>query len=393
MSATYDLAVIGAGIHGVGVAQAAVAAGHSVIVLEQYPTLAQGSSSRSSKLIHGGLRYLESAQFGLVRESLRERAKLLELAPELVKLTPFHIPVYRDSRRPRWQLRAGLSLYAALGGFGEENRFRRIDPAEWRHLDGLTTEGLVAVYRYFDAQTDDAALTRAVMASARELGAELKMSTRVEGLRLDEDGVSLRYSENGEIRELRARAVVNAGGPWVNRVLGAVEPSQTALPVDLVQGAHLVLPGHLVKGIYYVEAADGRVIFAMPWRDNIMVGTTETPWREDPAASYPTDAEIDYLLESFGRLFPGKRRERREIVAAFAGLRVLPAGDQDAFSRPRDVILHTDPGDPARLVSIYGGKLTTYRATAAKAMKKLAGALPRREAVADTGRIRLDPVD
>ena len=394
MSEGFDLVVIGAGINGAGVAQAAAAAGNSVLVLEQYPTLAQGSSSRSSKLIHGGLRYLETAQFGLVRESLKERALLLKLAPELVKLTPFHIPVYRDSRRPRWQVRAGLGLYAALGGFGVENRFASVEREAWPELDGLSTDGLLAVFRYFDAQTDDAALTRAVMASARELGAELHMSARVEAVVLEGDGVRVRFAANGESQETHGRAVVNAGGPWVNRVLGLVDPPQNALPVDLVQGAHLVLPGHLEKGIYYVEAADGRVIFAMPWRDNIMVGTTETPWREDPAASYPTDAEIDYLLESFGRLFPAKRREKREIVAAFAGLRVLPAGeDEDAFSRPRDVILRANSGKPARIVSIYGGKLTTFRATAARALKLVAGALPRPVRNDDTARIPLRPTD
>jgi len=388
-----DLAVIGGGIQGAGVAQAAAAAGLRVIVLEQYPTLAQGSSSRSSKLIHGGLRYLETAQFGLVRESLHERALLLRLAPELVKLVPFHIPVYRDSRRPRWMLRAGLTLYAALGGFGRENRFARLGKEEWPKLDGLNREGLRAVYRYYDAQTDDAALTRAVMASAVELGADLRMSARVTSIGIESDGLRLGFTREDESGELHAAAVVNAGGPWVNRVLELAAPRQTLLPVDLVQGAHLVLPGRLTRGIYYVEADDGRVIFAMPWRDNIMVGTTETPWRDEPAASYPRDEEIDYLLASFGRLFPDQKRERREIVAAFAGLRVLPASTGEAFSRPRDVILHAPGGRDARLLSIYGGKLTTYRATAAKALKRLGAVLPKTSPRADTREVPLKPVD
>ncbi len=388
-----DLAVIGGGIHGAGVAQAAAAAGLSVTVLEQYPTLAQGSSSRSSKLIHGGLRYLETAQFGLVRESLRERALLLRLAPDLVKLVPFHIPVYSDSRRPRWMLRAGLTLYAALGGFGRENHFARLGQDEWPKLDGLNREGLRAVYRYYDAQTDDAALTRAVMASAEELGARLCMSARVCSLSIEPDGLKLEYTQGDESKQLHAAAAVNAGGPWVNQVLELARPQQHLLPIDLIQGAHLVLPGRLSQGIYYVEADDGRVIFAMPWRDNIMVGTTETPWRDEPAASFPRDDEIDYLLASFGKLFPGQKRERGEIVAAFAGLRVLPASEGEAFSRPRDVILHAPGGRDARLLSIYGGKLTTYRATAAKVLKRLNSVLPAAEARADTADIPLQPVD
>src|SRR6185436_2703518 len=170
----YDLLIIGAGIHVVGVAQAAAAAGYSVLVLEK-TALAAGTSSKSSKLIHGGLRYLETGQLRLVRESLREREILLRVAPELVHLVPFYIPVYRRTRRRPWQITVGLSLYAALGGFTSANRFARLARDEWAALDGLETRALQAVFRYHDAQTDDAALTRAVMRSAQSLGAELKM--------------------------------------------------------------------------------------------------------------------------------------------------------------------------------------------------------------------------
>ena len=393
MNTTHDLAVIGAGIHGAGVAQAAAAAGQRVLLLEQYPTLAQGTSSRSSKLVHGGLRYLETAQLGLVRESLRERAWLLTIAPELVKLLPFHIPVYRGSLRSRLKTRLGLSLYAGLGGLSRDARFTALPSAKWDRLDGLETGDLLAVFRYHDAQTDDAALTRAVVASARNLGAELLMSARVEAIALDESGVTLRYGRAGGQHEARVGAVVNAAGPWVNRVLALASPEQTALPIELVQGAHLVLPGRLERGIYYVEAPDGRVIFAMPWRSNILVGTTETPWLDDPAATYPTDAEIDYLLASFGRIFPGRRAGRGDIVAAFAGLRVLPATGGDAFRRPRDVVLFGSSPSAPRLLSVYGGKLTTYRATAAKVLAALRGSLPARKALADPLRIPLAPVD
>ena len=167
-----DVVVVGGGIHGVGVAQAAAAAGHSVLLLEK-TSLAAGTSSRSSKLIHGGLRYLESGQFHLVRESLRERRILLAIAPELVQLRPFILPLYRETRRRPWQLRVGLSIYALLGGLGPETRFGAVPRSEWTQLDGLQTRGLRKVLRYFDAQTDDAALTRAVMRSAQTLGADV----------------------------------------------------------------------------------------------------------------------------------------------------------------------------------------------------------------------------
>ncbi|MEZ6021532.1 MAG: FAD-dependent oxidoreductase [Planctomycetota bacterium] len=174
----WDVVVIGAGIQGVGAAQAMAAAGHSVRLLErEYP--AAGTSSRSSKLIHGGLRYLETWQWSLVRSSLRERAILLRIAPHLVRLVPFHIPVYRGMRRGPLTIRAGLSLYALLGGLAKDARFSKLARADWSALDGLRTDGLKAVYRYFDGQTDDAALCRAVLASACELQAEFSLGAEV----------------------------------------------------------------------------------------------------------------------------------------------------------------------------------------------------------------------
>jgi glycerol-3-phosphate dehydrogenase len=191
---TFDVAVIGAGIHGTGVAQAAAAAGHSVLLLEQ-TSVAAGSSSRSSKLIHGGLRYLETGQFGLVRESLRERGLMLRLAPELVRVQRFYIPVYAHTRRRPWQLRLGLSLYALLSSLRPESRFGTVPRSEWATLDGLDTAGLQAVFWYQDGQTDDRALTRAVRDSALQLGAQLRCPARFESARLDDDGVLLRYAQ------------------------------------------------------------------------------------------------------------------------------------------------------------------------------------------------------
>src|ERR1700704_5626535 len=170
----YDVVIVGGGIHGAGVLQAAAAAGHRALLIERQ-SLAAGTSSRSSKLIHGGLRYLETGQFALVRESLRERAIHLRIAAELVELKPFFIPVYRNTRRRPWQLKLGLWIYALLGGFDASTRFGTVPKREWSSLDGLDTQGLEAVIRYHDAQTDDASLTRAVVQSAQDLGGELAM--------------------------------------------------------------------------------------------------------------------------------------------------------------------------------------------------------------------------
>lgn len=393
MTDHYDVVVVGAGIHGAGVAQAAAARGYSVLVLEQHG-IASGTSSRSSKLIHGGLRYLEHAQLGLVYECLRERARLLRLAPALVALRDFYFPVYRHTRRRPWQLRAGLSLYALLGGLARENRFNTVPQRLWDSLDGLETADLQAVFRYQDAQTDDLALTRAVMHSAIALGAKLRMPAALLGADLGARDVVIHYGHSGETRSCSARVLVNAAGPWVNAILSKISPPSSALDIELVQGTHILVPGTLTQGIYYVEAPrDRRAVFIMPWRDDTLIGTTETPYRGDPAAVHALEEEKAYLLETLAHYFPARAvGHRADGVTAYAGLRVLPAGASTPFARSRETVLHVDRPDGPRLLSIYGGKLTAYRATADKVMDRLARSLPRRTPVADTRIMELKPV-
>jgi glycerol-3-phosphate dehydrogenase len=387
---TFDVAVIGGGIHGTGVAQAAAAAGHSVLLLEQ-TAVAAGSSSRSSKLIHGGLRYLESGQFGLVRESLRERALMLRLAPDLVRVQRFYIPVYAYTRRRPWQLRMGLSLYALLAGFTPEALFGTVPRSEWTTLDGLDTAGLQAVFWYQDGQTDDRALTRAVQHSALQLGAQLRCPARFESASLDEEGVSLRYVQGDQPIEARARVLVNAAGPWADRVARLITPAISVPALECVQGTHLVLPGTLERGIYYLESPhDGRAVFVMPWKGELMVGTTETRYEGDPALVAPTPAEVHYLLGVLKHYFPRWRAmAESDLIESFAGLRVLPAGPERAFSRSRETQLITDRAHKPRVLSIYGGKLTTWRAVSQRALGCIAPSLPRRRAVARTDRLAL----
>src|SRR6202051_3691514 len=205
----YDVVIVGGGIHGAGVLQAAAAAGHSALLFDRLGP-ASGTSSRSSKLIHGGLRYLESGQFALVRESLRERAIHLRIAAELVELKPFYLPVYRDTRRRPWQLKLGLWMYALLGGFDASTRFGAVPRREWSSLDGLKTQGLDAVIRYHDAQTDDALLTRAGVQSALSLDAQRAMPASFMGAALTEDGVTVAYNQGAQGLECSARVLVNA---------------------------------------------------------------------------------------------------------------------------------------------------------------------------------------
>jgi glycerol-3-phosphate dehydrogenase len=375
----YDVIIIGGGIHGAGVLQAAVAAGHRALLIERQ-SLACGTLSKSSKLIHGGLRYLESAQFALVRESLRERAILLRIAPELVELQAFYLPVYRDTRRRPWQLKIGLWIYALLGGFDAATRFGSVPRSDWAGLDGLKAEGLDAVIRYHDGQTDDAELTRAVVQSALQLGgAELAMPASFTRARLSEDGVWVSYgTAGGAVVECSARVLVNAAGPWAAQVAAQVAPAIFIPAVDLVQGTHIVIPHPVVAGIYYVESpTDGRAVFVMPWHGATLIGTTETPFRGDPDQAHPLPSEEEYLLAVARHYFPAlSGLTRSDIIQRFAGLRVLPAANQAAFDRSRETIFTTDRDLRPRVLGIYGGKLTGWRAAAAHVMGRIGSSLP-----------------
>lgn len=385
MEPDVDVLVIGAGIQGAGVAQAAAAAGYRVRVLEQ-TAIGAGSSSRSSKLVHGGLRYLETRQYALVYKALRERDRLVRLAPDLVRLVPFYIPVYPDTRRRPWQLRLGLSLYALLDGLRPASRFHALS-REHRQQLPVRQENLQAVFRYHDGQTDDVALTRAVLRSARQLGAQLACPAIFRSALVKGKGVLVEYEQDDRIRQLVCRVVVNASGPWVNRVLENVTPPPAGLAIDLVQGTHIVLDHPAPDGVYYVEAPqDQRAVFVMPWQGRMLVGTTETLFEGDPARVAPRPAEIEYLQMVFRHYFPGLSDTVQE---SFAGLRVLPKAPGSLTGRARDTRLHREP---ERVLTVYGGKLTSYRATAEEVMRELRPLLPPAQHKADTRTLRLTPV-
>jgi glycerol-3-phosphate dehydrogenase len=383
----YDYVVIGAGIHGAGVAQAASAAGYRVLLLEQYAQPAMATSSRSSKLIHGGLRYLETAQFALVRACLRERAYLLNNAPQLVTLKHFYIPVYKTTTRRPWKIMLGLTLYSLFSW----RRFYRIKRDRWQQLDGLDTRDLDAVFSYYDAQTDDARLTRAVLASAKSLGANTLFNCTVQSAAADAEGVMIQcQTENGG-QTFKSRVVINASGPWVANMHARLCDA-TPLAVSLVQGAHIVLPGQVTQPYYLESPSDQRAVFVLPWKGGILVGTTETTFEGDPAEPSATAAEISYLLEIYNHHFQHSYTTE-DVIEVFAGLRVLPAGEGTAFSRPRDTVFARDDETQPRVVSILGGKLTDYRATSEKLVNSLKSFLPPAHAIADTARLSLPVVD
>lgn len=388
----YDVIVIGGGIHGAGVAQAAAAHGYSVLLLEK-TAIGSATSSKSSKLIHGGLRYLESFQFGLVKECLQERALLLRNAPELVKLIPFYIPVYRDTRRRPWQIHLGLRIYRVLSGLDRDARFAKLNTQRWQSLNGLVLDELQAVYQYFDAQTDDIALTRVVLHSAQQLGAEVLLPAAFQHAELHQQGCQVQVSMQGETQSYSCAVLVNAAGAWVNEVLQNCTPRLTGLRVDHVQGTHIVINEAAKSGVFYLEAPqDKRAVFVMPWKGQCMIGTTETLFTGDVNNVRPLPEEKRYLLDVYNRYFNSDRKES-DIVDAFAGLRVLPRTSGAATGRARDTLFLTDTDYKPRLISLYGGKLTAYRATAEKVIQRIRGSLPQRTPRGDTRALKLRPVE
>ncbi|MEC4728702.1 FAD-dependent oxidoreductase [Shewanella sp. D64] len=382
---TFDLVIIGGGINGAGIAQSASAAGYNVLLLEK-GEVGEQTSANSSKLIHGGLRYLESGQVSLVRKSLSERRALLKLAPSLVKPIPFYIPIYESSQRSQWAIRAGLSAYALLSELDPLGRYKSISATKWPEIQGLKLKGLVAIFQYWDAQTDDKALTKAVIKSAIELGTKVLQQTRCDAILHKPAHCEVSYQHQGEHLKVAALCVINATGPWVNELIDCVTPPMAREEVELVQGTHLLLDIAPPEGILYLESCfDQRVVFVMPWRGKTLLGTTETPLASLEGKPKPKREEIYYLLGIYQHYFAdsgGIEILESKIIDTFCGVRVLPKQVGTSFERSRELWLQTRESHP-RLLTLYGGKLTTFRSTAKEVTLWLEQMLGGRKVVAD----------
>ncbi len=381
MNADYDIVIIGGGIHGAACAQAAAAKNYSVLLLEQKHAAGLATSSASSKLIHGGLRYLESAQFRLVYECLRERRLLLKNAPHLVQLEKFFIPIYHDTRRRPWQVFIGLCLYSLFSA----KKFHIVPKHKWPQLDHITQQGLQCVFQYVDAKTDDRKLTQAVIASAKSLGAEVKTSALFLASKY-QNGVHRIVYRMEKKQHVSARLIVNCAGPWVQDVLQKIEPITKPVDIDLVLGTHIVIDRCLEQGMYYLEAPqDGRAVFVMPWKGKTLLGTTEVMFTKTADEIVPPVDDVHYLLDIYRHYFKDNI-EIVDVLETFAGCRVLPRDERSVFKKSRETLIHQSP---VGVFSIYGGKLTAHRATAERVIKRLARYLPERQAKANTRDLRL----
>ena len=381
----FDLAIIGGGVNGCGVARDAAGRGASVVLFEK-GDLASATSSASTKLIHGGLRYLEQYEFRLVHEALSERAVLARIAPHMVTPLRFILP-HHKGLRPRWLLRIGLFLYDHLGWRGGLKGTESIDLATDPVGAPLKDEFRYG-FAYSDCWTDDARLVTLNAMSARELGADIRVRTRVTEARR-EHGLWRIESEDadGAKRPVFARALVNATGPWVNDTLGlaAAKPPHG---VRLVQGSHIVTEKLFDHDKAYIfQNGDGRVIFAIPYREEFtLIGTTDQDWTQPLDRITASEEEIAYLCSAASEYFKAPV-EPGQVVWSYSGVRALAdEGKEAAQEASRDYVLTLDaPAGEAALLSVYGGKITTYRRLAESAMEKLKAHLPAARKPAWTG--------
>jgi glycerol-3-phosphate dehydrogenase len=377
MKDSYDLLVIGGGVNGTGIARDAAGRGLSVLLCER-GDLAEGTSSRSTKLIHGGLRYLEYYEFRLVREALIEREVLLRVAPHIVWPMRFVLP-HSPEQRPVWMIRMGLFLYDHLGGRERLPGTRKLDLHRDPEGEPIK-EAYGTAFEYSDCWVDDARLPVLNALDAAQHGADIAVRTAaVSARRQDGAWKVVLQGEDGSRRGVRARGLVNAAGPWVEAVMHGVVGASAARRVRLVQGSHIVLRRFWSGGqAYLLQNDDGRVVFIIPYEGDLaLVGSTDIPFEGDAAEVSMDDAERDYLLRAINR-YTRRQFTPADIVHAYSGVR--PLYDDNALNPSavtRDYAFDVeDEAGRAPLLSVFGGKLTTFRRLAEHAMQRLAAFYP-----------------
>ncbi len=359
----FDLLVIGGGTTGGAVARDAVMRGCRVALVAQ-GDFGSGTSSRSTRLIHGGIRYLEYGEFKLVFDACSERRLMRKIAPRLARPLPFLYPLYRGQKPTPWKLRIGMVLYDALSLFRNVQNHRWLRPSEVQRREPLVAgRGLISAGRYYDAQVNDVRLTLTIAKSAHLHGAVVLNYVRVVELMKAERrivGACVLDEISGREIEVRARVVVNATGVWADDILGLDEQGRDSI-IRPTKGIHLLVPRARLQSqhaIIFPVPSDGRHIFLIPWGDFTLIGTTDTDYQDDLDNPAATLDDVEYLLAAVRHTFPGAQIGRDDVISTFAGLRPLVSapGDPSVLSREH-VILESGSG----LVTIAGGKLTTHR--------------------------------
>jgi glycerol-3-phosphate dehydrogenase len=374
LAGTFDVAIIGGGINGCGIARDAAGRGLSVYLCEQ-ADLASGTSSASTKLIHGGLRYLEYYEFRLVREALQEREVLWRAAPHIIWPLRFVLPHHRGLR-PAWLLRLGLFLYDHLGGRALLPATRTLDLRSDATGAPLKPGDFTKGFEYSDCWVDDARLVALNAVDAARRGADIRTRTRAVGAerRGDHWLLTTEHVESGRREEIKARTLVNAAGPWVVRTLSDVAKVETQARIRLVQGSHIVVPKLFEHDRCYIfQNTDGRIVFAIPYeQDFTLIGTTDQDYAGELGKVRITPEEVAYLCELANGYFQ-RQIAPKDVVWSYSGVRPLyDDGASAAQAATRDYVLAVDAeNDQPALLSVFGGKITTYRRLAEHALEKL----------------------
>ena len=373
MERIFDLAIVGGGVNGCGIARDAAGRGNSVFLCEMND-LASGTSSFSTKLVHGGLRYLEYYEFRLVREALVEREILWQIAPHIIRPLRFVLP-HHAGLRPAWLLRLGLFLYDHIGGRKLLPPTRSVDLAHDAVGRPLVPGRYTRGFEYSDCFVDDARLVVLNARDAADRGAEIRTRTRAVEIR-QTDGIWQLTVENILTRErsaIRARVLINAGGPWVEQVLASGSGVNARAKVRLVQGSHIVVKKlYAHDRAYMFQNADGRIVFVIPYQEDFtLIGTTDRDYHGDPAKVKATAEEIEYLCDSVSE-YLAKPVAPEDVIWNYAGVRPLyDDGASEAKAATREYVFELDTPGGAPLLSIYGGKITTYRRLAEEALERL----------------------
>jgi glycerol-3-phosphate dehydrogenase len=379
LSHGFDLAIVGGGINGCGIARDAAGRGLSVFLCEM-SDLASGTSSWSTKLVHGGLRYLEYFEFRLVREALIEREVLWRTAPHIVRPLRIVLP-HHGGLRPAWLLRLGLFLYDHLGARRLLPASRSVDLAKGPLGRPLKPGVFAQGFEYSDCTVDDARLVILNARDAADRGAVIRPRTRAVKAVREAQGWTLTVQDaaTGALDTIHTRVLVNAAGPWVEHVLARVVGMNSRAKVRLVQGSHVVVPRLYDHDRAYIfQNTDGRIVFAIPYEDDFtLIGTTDLDYEGDPADAAASHAEVAYLCSAVSDYFAREVRPS-DVVWKYSGVRPLyDDGASEAKAATRDYVFEIDGGDGVEpLLSIFGGKITTYRRLAEAALAKLAPYLP-----------------
>lgn len=374
---SFQVTVIGGGINGVGIARESISKGFTTLLLEKND-FAHATSGNSSKLIHGGIRYLENAEFKLVQESLKERKILLNTAPHLVTPLRLNIPVYGTDKRPPWMVWSGCKMYDLFAGPDNMAPSRKLSDDETHRISVLNQDDLKGVVQYSDGQTRDARLTVETALSAQEYGADIRNYHELVKVESKENSYLLTILDkrSSEEYQISTKYLINAAGPWVPAIDKTITKKEKRPGLKYVRGIHFVVPKIQEDDTgFLILPSDGRVVFVLPWiQDFTLIGTTESNFEGDDFDVIPSSAEEEqYLLETFNQFFPNKKISMDNVVYKYSGVRSLVDHGEDnmsAISREY-VVEEEDLGDDSGYLAVFGGKITTYRSLSTKMIQRV----------------------